>query len=91
MTLAPPDIIAARRKLGAMWGLGREVSYGELACALEMHGPAAGGRNTYHERGRDLERRGANGPQSVAILGMLNGFIPEGAPPEAHRRAALHG
>lgn len=72
-----PDLITnARYKLGEMWGLGRPLSHRELGECLELRTP---------EHARDFERgHGAiTGPVSVAILGMLAGYLPPTAPPEA--------
>lgn len=60
------DIAEARRRLGRMWGLGRPLSYGELAQALRLKGA---------DNARDYERGKAtiSGPLSLALELLLSG------------------
>lgn len=76
------DVNEARRRLGRMWGLGGDLTEGQLARALEMH-PRNDSRS-YNELGARVCKE-PTGPQRVAIQAMLEGFVPQGAPSCAKR------
>lgn len=76
------DMNEARRRIGAMWGLGRELDFGELARCLEME--PRGACNNHTLVGQDVCRR-PTGPQRLVVQAMLEGFIPPGAPSCARR------
>jgi len=67
------EIYAARRTLGEMWGVGRPLSYLEVARALRLRtdGRQPGDAVRKWERGE-----GPTGPASVAIEMMLAGAMP---------------
>jgi hypothetical protein len=65
------QLIAARARLGKMWGLSRSLHKSELGRALRLQGRDPG------EAIHDWERRnGPTGPASVAVEMMLSGTMP---------------
>lgn len=76
MILAPHEVREARATLGQMWGLGRDLHESELGLALELRADRAGDaiRHMEHHPHR------VTGPASVAILAMLDGFVPDIVP-----------
>lgn len=65
------DIHEARGVLGDRWGLGRPLSYAELARALAMAGSGGDTVRSWEDGSREI-----TGPAAVAIGLMLDGGIP---------------
>lgn len=78
------ELTQARTDIGHRWGLGRALTEGELARALEFQ--SNGGRLFNMVRDLEREKRPMTGPVSVAVRAFLAGYVPEGAPPELHAR-----
>lgn len=65
------DIRRARRKLGAMWDLGRPLRAAELGRLLRLQGRDPGATVLAWEAGSPV-----TGPVSVAVEMMLAGAVP---------------
>jgi hypothetical protein len=70
--MTPQDIFDARRTLGSMWGLGRDITSGELGALLRL-APASSWSTVV---GWEEGKREPSGPVSVAIELMLAGGKP---------------
>jgi hypothetical protein len=67
-----PELHAARKTLGDMWGLGRPLMMSELGRALRLSGSDPGQSIRDYERGTTK----ISGPVSVAVQMWLNGCLP---------------
>ena len=70
--MTPEAVIAARRKLGRLWGLPRELTRGELGCVLRLRGKNPSESIREMEEGRTR----ISGTMSLAIEAMLAGWLP---------------
>ncbi|GEP00600.1 hypothetical protein [Methylobacterium haplocladii] len=70
--MTPEEMTAARHALSKLWGLGRLLTYGEMAHILRLRPENGSDTVTKWESGRSP----ISGPVSVAVEMMLAGAIP---------------
>lgn len=73
-----PELTAARRVLGEMWGFGRPLHASELGRALRLGGRDPGESIRDYERGKTT----ISGPISVAVEMFLRGSLPPDGIPD---------